>query len=116
MTEDPINATMSGVQFPIVSNSCRTGHKLQGCTLECLVVNDWHYGSNWAYGVLSRLKTMVGLYFRTPLSTNLERYEMKEDMLEMLEGFRASHSLADISDNHYGELQRKEDRWNRPPN
>jgi hypothetical protein len=37
---------MKANQFPIISNTCATGHKLQGCSLERLLVNDWHYQSN----------------------------------------------------------------------
>ena len=53
---------MKGTQFPIISNSCTTGHKLQGYTVPKILVNDWYYGTNWAYIVLSRVKTMDGLY------------------------------------------------------
>ena len=53
-----------GDQFPIISNSCTTGHKLQGCTVDTIIANDWYYGANWVYVVLSRVKTMSGLYIR----------------------------------------------------
>ena len=37
---------MRGEQFPIISNSCTTGHKLQGCTVDAILANDWYYGAN----------------------------------------------------------------------
>lgn len=40
---------MKGLQFPIISNTCTTGHKLQGCTVDSILTNDWYYGANWVY-------------------------------------------------------------------
>jgi len=54
---------MTGFQFGLISNSCTTGHKLQGYTVQELFVNEWAYHSNWSYVVLSRVTTMLGLYF-----------------------------------------------------
>ena len=59
-------------QFPIVSNTATTGHKLQGATKENLYIPFWHYGTeNWIYVVISRVKTMDGLYFGEPLDPKL---------------------------------------------
>ena len=44
---------MRGEQFPIISNSCTTGHKLQGCTVDSILANDWYYGANWPYAFFS---------------------------------------------------------------
>lgn len=99
-TEEAI-AGMSGKQFPLISNSCTTGHKLQGCTCSSLLVNDWHYGSNWPYVVLSRVKTMAGLYIARPLDEDLSKYEMPEEMKRMLNAFRSTISHEDITDEEY---------------
>jgi len=80
---DLMNVRMSGTQFPIISNSCTTGHKLQGVTVEALLVNNWEYKQNWAYVVLSRVKTMSGLYLRVPLSEDLDHYTMPKLMKDI---------------------------------
>jgi hypothetical protein len=95
---------MKGYQFPIISNSCTTGHKLQGCTVESLLVNDWHYGQNWTYVVLSRVKKMSGLYVRNPLTTDLTKYAMDPLMMAMLDKFRDSVSLSVLHDADYARL------------
>ena len=57
-------------QFPIMLNTATTGHKLQGQTVESLLVNDWFYGSNWPYVVLSRTRTRMGLFLREELDSS----------------------------------------------
>ena len=99
-----LKTQMKGLQFPIISNSCTTGHKLQGCTVDSLLVNDWHYGQNWTYVVLSRVKKMSGLYIRKPLTEDLSKYSMDPDMLAMLERFRESVPLSILHGDDYQRL------------
>ena len=106
---DAIKTKMGGTQFPIVSNTATTGHKLQGCTVKNLLVNDWHCGSNWAYVVLSRVKKMKGLYLQEPLSTDLSKYAMKDEMREMLDEFRKK-AVKQITDSEYDEMIHEENR------
>ena len=48
--------------IPINSNISTTGHKLQGKTLDNLIVNSWAYGCpHWVYVVLSRVITPKSL-------------------------------------------------------
>jgi hypothetical protein len=47
-----MNVNMKGKQFPIISNSSTTGHKLQDCSLDAILVNDWQYKQNLPYVVL----------------------------------------------------------------
>ena len=55
-------------QIPVNSNVATTGHKLQGMSKDILVVNSWNYRcANWVYAVLSRVRTLAGLYLMTPL-------------------------------------------------
>jgi len=49
-------------QVPLILNLATTGHKLQGQTKETIVVSDYHYGNNWMYVILSRVKTRNGLF------------------------------------------------------
>jgi hypothetical protein len=61
-------------QVPVNSNIATTGHnhKLQGMSKDVLIVNDWNYRcANWVYVVLSRVRTLAGLYLMKPL--DLER-------------------------------------------
>ena len=95
-----------GDQFPIISNSCTTGHKLQGCTVDTILANDWYYGANWVYVVLSRVKTMSGLYIRKPLSFKLEKYDKPEDMKKMLQVFRERILIGEITLDEYRELEK----------
>ena len=55
-----MDAGMNRKQFPLISNTATTGHKLQGCTAASLFAIEWKYQQNWAYVVLSRVKTMLG--------------------------------------------------------
>jgi hypothetical protein len=58
---------VKGRQFPCLSNSPTTGHKLQGCTLAELAVFGQYYGQSWMHVVLSCIQAMKGLYLVAPL-------------------------------------------------
>jgi hypothetical protein len=76
---------MHGKQFPLVSNSATTGHKLQGATLKTLYVSKWIYKKNWAYVVLSRVTQLDGLYLKEPLLPTLQKYAKPEEVKTMLQ-------------------------------
>lgn len=97
--------TMSGRQFPIVSNNATTGHKLQGASVDDIFVNDWYYGANWVYVVLSRVRTMRGLYIRNALDRNVAKYSVKENMVSMIANFREKHLQGILSDTVYSRLK-----------
>ena len=97
---------MEGKQFRLVSNSCRTGHKLQGCTCIEMLVNEWFYSSNWPYVVLSRVRSMAGLYIREKLEYDLTKYEMPDNMKRMIQRFRDTISLSELTDDDYATLLR----------
>ena len=59
---------ISMTQFGVIDNIATTGHKLQGVSLDNLVVNTWNYSCpNWVYVVLSRVRTLAGLVLNVPL-------------------------------------------------
>ena len=58
--------------FAIIINHATTGHKLQGKSMDALVVAEWSKTKNWAYVVLSRVRTLDGLYFLKPIPTNID--------------------------------------------
>ena len=49
-------------QLPVISSDAITGHKLQGLTKDNLVVYSWNKSTNWIYVVLSRVRTLSGLF------------------------------------------------------
>jgi hypothetical protein len=61
------------VQIPANSNDATTGHKLQGMSKDAIIVSSWPTGSlaamfkNWEYVVLSRVRTLSGLYLVKPI-------------------------------------------------
>ena len=101
-----LEAGMSGKQFPLISNSATTGHKLQGCTAQTLLALEWNYRSNWPYVVLSRVTTMLGLYLAVDLTEDLSKLGMPAKMKAMLESFREKHSLQPIMAEEYSAMIR----------
>jgi len=54
-------------QFPINVANARTVHKLQGRSIQNIVVSNWDYTGNWVYVVLSRCPTLKGIFLRKQL-------------------------------------------------
>ena len=61
---------MKMTQIPLLTNNATTGHKLQGATIPSMFVHCWRMEKNWAYVVLSRVKTLNGLHLCLPLPFN----------------------------------------------
>ena len=57
-------------QIPIISSDAITGHKLQGLTKDNIIVYSWNKVTEWIYVVLSRVKTLDGLYLVRHLKLN----------------------------------------------
>lgn len=49
-------------QIPVNASDAITGHKLQGLTKDNVIVCSWNKTTNWIYVVLSRVRTLKGLY------------------------------------------------------
>ena len=75
-------------QIPLVRNTGTTGHKLQGKSVESVMVFEWSYGTNWPYVVLSRVRTKTGLYLRLPLNTDLSRYTLPVEYVKWYQKFK----------------------------
>ena len=57
-------------QLPVNLNDATTGHKLQGMTKDVVIITSWPKGGlfkNWEYVVLSRVRTLKGLYLFQPI-------------------------------------------------
>lgn len=51
-------------------NDATTGHKLQGISVNELIIVSWSFEENWIYGMLSRVRTLNGLFLLKPLPKN----------------------------------------------
>ena len=71
-----------------------------------LLVNRWYYGKNWVYVVLSRVRSMAGLYLLQPLLKQLDKYEVDVKMLGMLKRFRETITLTTITTDEYNDMQK----------
>lgn len=96
--------SMQGKQFPVVSNVATTGHKLQGCTMDEILINDWMMQQNWAYVVLSRVQTMKGVNIREKLPENLEQFKPNPRMKELLKHFEMNKNVIQLSDFQRAEM------------
>ena len=68
--------------LPINSNISTTGHKLQGRTLNHLIVNSWAYKCpHWVYVVLSRVRTLKSLILNEKLDIH-RTYEAREELVK----------------------------------
>ena len=63
---------MGLTHFPIVLNRATTGHKLQGKSVDKLVIAQWTKTRNWGYVVVSRVKTLSGLYLLEPVPKDFD--------------------------------------------
>jgi hypothetical protein len=68
------------VQFPLNLNDATTAHKLQGSSKNMLIVNDWFYSHGWVYTVLSRVRTLKGLFLMKPLAFEKHRFETPKEL------------------------------------
>jgi hypothetical protein len=93
------NQGMSLFTFPINMSHAVTVHKLQGRTIRSLLVSSCNYRDNWMYVVLSRVKTLSGLYLRHPVDGNRIR-GMSSLLREFLEHFRSTRSPQETNDDY----------------
>jgi len=86
--QDKVKMKCSVTQIPVNASDAITGHKLQGLTKDNLIVVSWSNSTNWIYVVLSRVRTLSGLYLFRKL--NLEDIKPpSRDYLQFLERMRA---------------------------
>ena len=68
-------------QIPINMNDATTGHKLQGMSVDKLLVTSWSFMENWIYIVLSRVRTLKGHFLLKPLPKNsLEKFAVPSEL------------------------------------
>lgn len=75
------------LQFPCVLSLLVTGHKVQGKSLNHVVLGSLssihQYGTTgWLYVVLSRVKKLSGLFTLVKLCTDVKKYKARVDVLK----------------------------------
>ena len=75
------------MQFPVVINHATTGHKLQGKSMDALVIAEWSKVKNWAYVVISRVRSLAGLFLTQPIPLDID-FEPATDYLDMMRNLR----------------------------
>ena len=85
---------MNITQFSININHATTGHKLQGKSLDELFISSWSYTRNWPYVLLSRVRTLKGLFTRQKLKRGTGKdskdYSMPIELKNMMATFRTN--------------------------
>ena len=78
-------------QFGVNCNIAATGHKLQGTSKDSLIIGSWNYTfENWIYVVLSRVRTLKGLFLCEELDLTkpfriIKEVEIEESRLEKIQ-------------------------------
>ena len=92
---------MQGHQIPCVVNHATTGHKLQGKSVDNILVANWNYRGNWVYVVLSRVRTMGGLFLQKPLDLDVRKYAPPASFFNMIKHISDRCAADYFSDNDY---------------
>jgi hypothetical protein len=82
----PLTFKTRMTQFPINLADAVTGHKLQGRTLDKIIITGWGFSfmRNWEYTVLSRVKTRAGLFLLEELNPD-KSYGASEQFKRFIE-------------------------------
>ena len=77
--------------FPANLNHATTGHKLQGKSMDELVIVEWSKkdSAKWAYVAISRVRTLNGLYLLEPIPEDID-FTPDLEYLEMMERMRST--------------------------
>ena len=81
-------------QLPCVLSLVLTGHKTQGLTadsiiLACLASKDKSGLSGWLYVILSRVKTIEGLFLMEKIEQCPSKYIARQDVMREMNRLRA---------------------------
>ena len=81
VNENTIFKGVSMTQLPINMNDATTGHKLQGMSKDKLIVVSWSFIPNWVCVVLSRVRTLRGLFLLKPLPSDcLDKFAVPREL------------------------------------
>ena len=80
-------------QVPVNSSDAITGNKLQGLTKDSVIVYSLNRNTNWIYVVLSRVRTLKGLF----IMKRLKLIDIKPPSREYLEFMNHIKNLEKIN-------------------
>jgi len=86
------------IQIPANINDATTGHKLQGMSKDVIVVSSWPTGGlatmfkNWEYVVLSRVRTLSGLYLVEPIDMD-KSFKPSSELKKYIENARQKKQI-----------------------
>jgi hypothetical protein len=69
-----------------------TGHKLQGMTVDILILSEIHLTQNWLYVLLSRVTSLNDLYLMKPLKCNMFK-PISQNLRRELEWLRGLETM-----------------------
>jgi hypothetical protein len=78
-------------------NDATTGHKLQGISKDVIIITSWPTGGlaamfkNWEYVVLSRVRTISGLFLIKPIDMD-KSFKPSEELKKFMERARQKES------------------------
>jgi len=77
--------------FPANLNHATTGHKLQGKSMDELVIVEWSKrdSAKWAYVAISRVRTLDGLYLLEPIPEDID-FTPDPEYLAMMDRLRSN--------------------------
>ena len=87
----PMQFTCRMTQLPVNLNDATTGHKLQGMSKDAIIITSWPKGGlfkNWEYVVLSRVRTLSGLYLFKPIDME-KSFKPSEELKQFFRRARA---------------------------
>ncbi len=81
------------IQIPANINDATTGHKIQGMSIDVIVVSSWPTGGlatmfkNWEYVVLSHVHKLSGLYLVEPIDMD-KSFKPSSELKKYIENAR----------------------------
>ena len=95
LAKNRLKFTCRITQFPVNTSKATTGHKLQGSSKDVIIISSWPKGAlfkNWEYTVLSRVRTLDGLYLFEPLSEG-KSFEPSDELSGFFRRAKRKHQI-----------------------
>ena len=100
--------------LPIICNISTTGHKLQGKTLDHLVINSFAYNcTHWVYVVLSRVRQLDNLILNQKLDIH-RNYNAKPELVRWEKDMKnniEAYTFKDRGKSDYEEYLKEEEKY-----
>ena len=100
--------------LPIICNISTTGHKLQGRTLDHLVINSFAYNcTHWVYVVLSRVRQLDNLILNQKIDIH-RNYKAKPELVRWEKDMKnniEAYTFKDRGKSDYEEYLKEEEKY-----